>query len=83
MSTQELKFKTKSEKKANLSDNAIKVLEKRYLRKDDNGKVIETPDEMFVRVANHLASAEDEFGASPEYKEKIRDAFLEEKGWNR
>ena len=29
--------------KAQFSDNALRVLEKRYLRKDDRGEIIETP----------------------------------------
>ncbi len=41
-----------------LSPNATKVLEKRYLKKDINGKVIETPEQMFRRVAHCIASAE-------------------------
>ncbi len=41
-----------------LSAPAIAVLEKRYLKKDDQGKVIETPDEMFWRVARNMAEAE-------------------------
>lgn len=41
-----------------LSDNALRVLEKRYLKKDEKGNVIETPEEMFRRVAKHIASAE-------------------------
>ncbi|MCX6811761.1 MAG: vitamin B12-dependent ribonucleotide reductase [Candidatus Berkelbacteria bacterium] len=77
MATRELNFKTKEKPKVNLSENAVKVLEKRYLRKDDDGNVIETPYQMFERVANHLASVEDKFGTSAEHKEKIRDAFLE------
>ncbi len=38
--------------------NAIKVLEKRYLVKDEHGKVIESPRDMFRRVANNIAEAE-------------------------
>lgn len=34
------------------------VLNKRYLRKDENGHVIETPEEMFHRVASHVAAAD-------------------------
>ncbi len=41
-----------------LSPNAMKVLEKRYLKKDVDGKVIETPEQMFRRVAHCIASAE-------------------------
>lgn len=41
-----------------LTENALRVLEKRYLTKDSQGKVIETPEEMFRRVAKHIASAE-------------------------
>lgn len=46
------------EKKPGLSPNAIKVLEKRYLKKDEKGKVIETPEDMFRRVAENIASAD-------------------------
>jgi len=45
-------------KEINFSENAIKVLEKRYLKKDKEGRVIETPEQMFRRVANHIAQAE-------------------------
>ena len=41
-----------------LSSPAIAVLEKRYLRKDATGQVIESPDEMFRRVAGNIAEAE-------------------------
>ncbi len=41
-----------------LSPNARVVLERRYLAKDEEGKVVETPEEMFRRVAQHIASAE-------------------------
>ena len=41
-----------------LSDNALRVRERRYLAKDGEGKVIETPQDLFRRVARHIASAE-------------------------
>ena len=41
-----------------LSQNALRVLERRYLKKDGEGKVVETPQELFRRVAKHIASAE-------------------------
>ncbi len=37
-----------------LSINAIKTLEARYLLKDEDGKIVETPSQMFRRVANHV-----------------------------
>lgn len=41
-----------------LTPNALKVLEKRYLKRDAEGKVVETPEQMFRRVAENIASAE-------------------------
>jgi len=41
-----------------LSENAVQVLERRYLEKDKQGKVIETAERMFRRVAAAIASAE-------------------------
>jgi ribonucleoside-diphosphate reductase alpha chain len=45
-----------------LTDNALKTLHARYLRKDDQGRVIETPGEMFQRVAAAVAAGEEAFG---------------------
>ncbi len=39
-----------------LSENALKVLEMRYLLKSRTGKVVETPEEMFWRIARNVAS---------------------------
>ena len=44
--------------KTTLTENSLKVLESRYLRKDENGKIIETPQELFRRVASNIAAAE-------------------------
>ena len=51
-----------------LTTNAIAVLERRYLRKDNTtGEVIETPKQLLWRVATHIARAEFAFpGSSPE-----------------
>lgn len=46
----------------NLSDNAKKVLAARYLRRNDEGDVIEAPDELFKRVAKAVSSAELQYG---------------------
>jgi ribonucleoside-diphosphate reductase alpha chain len=44
-----------------LTVNAVNVLKKRYLLKDEKGQVVETPDEMFHRVAEAVASAEKDY----------------------
>lgn len=41
-----------------LPANSLKVLQRRYLQRDANGNVAETPDELFHRVAKAVASAE-------------------------
>ncbi len=59
-----------------LSDNARKILEARYLKRDERGAVIETPEEMFRRVAHHVAAAEKIFdwnAKTGEYEEKFFD----------
>jgi ribonucleoside-diphosphate reductase alpha chain len=40
------------------SPNSLTVLEKRYLKKDENGNVVETPEELFRRVAHNIALAD-------------------------
>jgi len=52
------KMKVKAKQEIELTQNALTVLEKRYLKKDSQGQVVETPVEMFRRVARHIASAE-------------------------
>ncbi len=51
-----------SEQKVGLSDNALVVLEKRYLRKDSDGNIVETPELMLRRVARAIAEAEMIYG---------------------
>ena len=45
-----------------LSDNAIRVLERRYLKRDREGRIVEHPEQMFARVAHHIAQAEKRYG---------------------
>jgi len=49
-----------------LSQVAKTVLEARYLQQDETGAVIETPEELFRRVARNLAQAETEYGGDPD-----------------
>ncbi|MGE5678967.1 MAG: vitamin B12-dependent ribonucleotide reductase, partial [Pseudomonadota bacterium] len=51
-----------------LKSNAIKVLEKRYLIKDEDGKVMETPQDMFRRVAATIAAADGIYDSSADIK---------------
>ena len=57
-----------------LSVNAISVLEKRYLLKDDRGNVIETPSQMFRRVARAVAAADRIYDESADLQ-KTEDEF--------
>jgi len=54
--------KTLREKPVKLKENALTVLKARYLKKDDDGAVIEEPRDMFLRVAKVVSGAEDLFG---------------------
>jgi ribonucleoside-diphosphate reductase alpha chain len=47
-----------------LSENALTVLENRYLIKDEQGKIIETPGQLFSRVARLVASIEANYGSN-------------------
>lgn len=48
-----------------LDENARRILEARYLERDRDGNVVETPEGLFRRVARAVAACEDRFGASP------------------
>lgn len=48
-----------------LSENARKVLQARYLLKNEEGEVIESPEEMFRRLARSIAAVEKSYGADP------------------
>lgn len=58
-----------------LSPGALKVLEKRYLKKDEEGKVVEGTEEMFRRVAKAVASAELNYGKSETEAERVEEEF--------
>src|SRR3989442_7714534 len=63
------------ERDPKLSENALRVLRKRYLKKDDKGGVIETPKELFARVAWTLAQAERNYGATEAQVEETARRF--------
>ncbi|MHC4717069.1 MAG: ribonucleotide reductase N-terminal alpha domain-containing protein, partial [Planctomycetota bacterium] len=58
-----------------LSDNALRVLQNRYLIKDARGRIVETPAEMFARVSSSVAAAERAHGASARDVEALSGRF--------
>lgn len=63
--------------KVNLSENAIKVLEKRYLKRDNEGNCVETPADMFERVAASIANADLQYGKSQNDVDELTKKFYE------
>lgn len=59
----------------NLTQNALKVLEKRYLKKNEEGKIVESPDDLFRRIARAISSADARYGKSPEEVEALEREF--------
>ena len=62
---------------APLTDNSKVVLEHRYLLKDENNEVIETPNEMFIRVAKALAKPEKSYGLDDVGVKQIENLFYQ------
>ena len=67
-------------KKARLREPALIVLKQRYLLKNENNEIIETPEDLFERVAKAVASAEANFSKDPNiceiYAEKFYDLMV-------
>lgn len=59
------------------TQNARTVLERRYLAKDENGKVVETVEEMFRRVASTIAAADAAYGKGEDEIKRLEDEFYE------
>jgi ribonucleoside-diphosphate reductase alpha chain len=59
-----------------LSPNAITVLEKRYLLKDETGTPVESPSDLFHRVARTVAQADACYGGSTEQVEQVAADFF-------
>ncbi len=67
--------KTASGKGLNLSENCLKVLEKRYLKRNEDGTVIETAVDMFTRVARSIAEGDRSYGKSDADVERTATEF--------
>ncbi|HTE84623.1 MAG TPA: vitamin B12-dependent ribonucleotide reductase [Dehalococcoidia bacterium] len=64
-----------SETKVELAENARIVLERRYLAKDNQGEIVETPEGLFRRVAHNLAQAELNYGADETRMAEVEEQF--------
>ncbi len=60
-----------------LSENSLRVIAGRYLKRDaKTGKIVETPEEMFLRVADALANVEKKYKKSKKEIEDIKQDFF-------
>jgi ribonucleoside-diphosphate reductase alpha chain len=66
---------TASGKGLSLSENCLKVLEKRYLKRNEDGKVVETAVDMFTRVARTIAEGDKAYGKSDADVERTATEF--------
>jgi ribonucleoside-diphosphate reductase alpha chain len=68
---QEVSSTSESKTLHTLTDNALQVLEKRALVKNDNDEITETPEQLWQRIADFVASKE-----SPSKRKKIAKSFF-------
>ncbi len=66
-----------TEEKLDLSENAVKVLEKRYLKRDKDGNCVETPADMFRRVSDFIAAGDLKFNRTQSDVDKLSDRFYD------
>jgi ribonucleoside-diphosphate reductase alpha chain len=60
-----------------LSENALTVLKRRYLIKDEQGNPSESPESLFWRVARTIAAPDAAYGATPKAVEALAEAFFQ------
>src|SRR6185369_5745567 len=68
---------TASSRRLDLNVNALTVLERRYLVKDDQGKPVERPEDLFWRVARTIAAPDRTYGASDRAVEGVAETFFD------
>jgi ribonucleoside-diphosphate reductase alpha chain len=64
-------------KSLGLTDNCVRVLMSRYLKKGPDGKCTETPEELFSRVAKTVAAAESRYGKKPAEIAQIEKEYFD------
>jgi len=60
-----------------LSESAVRVLEKRYLQKNADGKTVETPGALLRRVAHNISTAETFYAIDEDKREKWEESFYD------
>ena len=60
-----------------LNENALTVLKRRYLVKDEQGQPAESPEDLFWRVARMIAAPDGGYGTSPKAVEALAEAFFQ------
>jgi ribonucleoside-diphosphate reductase alpha chain len=69
--------KENADENLNFSNNALEVLKRRYLLKDENGKIYESPKQMVERIANNIALADKNYGATEEEYQATAKKFYD------
>ncbi|MHB1276149.1 MAG: ribonucleotide reductase N-terminal alpha domain-containing protein, partial [Candidatus Humimicrobiaceae bacterium] len=64
-------------KKLNLTKNAVTVLERRYLKRDEYGNLLEEPRDMFLRVAKNIASVEKQYNRTEAEIREIEKKYFD------
>lgn len=74
--TESILGKGNADERLNFSNNALEVLKRRYLLRDENGEIKETPRQLVERIANNIALADKNYGANEEqYQETARKFY--------
>jgi len=58
-----------------LSENALRVLNRRYLKKDGEGNLVETPEGMFHRVAKNISQADSKYDPDAEIEATEKEFY--------
>ena len=61
--------------KPQLNEHSLKILQKRYLRKDDSGKPVELPEDLFYRVAENIAKADLMYDAEKDISSVVEEFY--------
>ncbi len=62
---------------SDLSITSLKIAEAKYLLKDENGNIIETPNQMFQRAAKCMANVEKKYNKDEQYTKDLEKKFFE------